>query len=104
MAVTASTSISNNGTQIARWAGDAGAGNGPGVMFGANSKKTVQRVSGAGTYTVEGSNDGVTWGALATTISAINDNNCRPIPENPLLLRVVTATAAATVVIVGDRG
>ncbi len=104
MAVTVQTSVSNNATQMARWTGDAGAGNGPGVMFGANSKKTVQRVSGAGTYTVEGSNDGVAWGALGTAISAVNDNVCRPIPENPLFLRVVTAAAAATVVIVGDHG
>lgn len=101
MAVTVSVDRNNFGNRVATWVGDGAAGNGPGVYFGNTPIKSVQRISGTGTYTVEGSEDGSTWGALGTAISAINDAVVRPIPESPAFLRVVTAGAAATVIIVG---
>lgn len=101
MAVTVSVVRNNEGNRVATWVGDAGAGNGDGAYFGNTPIKSVQRISGTGTYTVEGSEDNSTWGALATAISAINDGVVRPIPESPAYLRVVTAGAAATVIIVG---
>lgn len=101
MAVSKTVTRDNDGTKIATWVDTAGGGTGTGIYMGDTPIKTVQRVSGAGTYTVTGSNDGVTYGALNTAISAIATDNVIPIPENPLYLKVDVAAAAATVVITG---
>lgn len=101
MAISVSTFVNNNGQKVATWVGDASAGTGDAVNFEGFTRLTVQRVSGTGTYTVEGSNDGVTFGALSTAIAAVADAAIKIIPDQPLQLRVITAAAAATVVIIG---
>lgn len=102
MAVTVAVDRPDTETQIATYVGDANAGDGPAVQMAPYViGLTVQRVSGTGTYTVQGSQNGTTWGALSTAISAANDDNLRSIANAPRFLRVVTASAAATVIISG---
>jgi hypothetical protein len=101
MAVSKTVVRDAEGVVIATWTDTAGGGTGTGIYMGNTPIKSVQRTSGTGTYTVTGSNDGVTYGALNTAISAIATSNVIPIPENPLYLKVDVAAAAAVVVITG---
>lgn len=101
MAVSKTSVRDNAGVKTVTWTDTAGGGTGTGAYMADTPIKSVQRVSGAGTYTVTGSNDGVTYGALNTAISAIATNNVIPIPENPLYLKVDVAAAAAVVIITG---
>lgn len=103
MATTATRVVTDNGNMVATFVDTAGGGTSKVVYTGDFPIKSVQRISGTGTYTVEGSNDGTTFGALGTAISAKGDGVIYPIPENPLYLRVTIAANAATVVIVGAK-
>lgn len=97
------TAEGGNATQIAKWVlavGDIGLP----VALAGWPDKTVQVISGTGTCSLEGSNDG------GTTWSPINYGGVTPAPftakgqglyiliENPALIRVNTvATAGVTV-------
>lgn len=98
MAVT-QTVVQDGDTLTATVVDDAGGGTAVALDLSGYPHKTVQRVSGTGTYTVTGSNDGSTFGALNTAISAIATTNVIPIPENAHFYKVAVSTAAATVVI-----
>ncbi len=102
MAVSLTSVINNRGQRVATWEDTAGGGTPAGAYLADFPDKTVQRISGTGTYTVEGSNDGETWGDVGTLV-AVNDNVPHLIEENPAYLRVEVAAAAATVIIVGSK-
>lgn len=99
MAVTATMEIGNSGEAVATFVGDSSAGTSPAVYIAGRCSIGVQRVSGSGTYTVQGSMDGTKWGALPTAISAVDNDNLLAVTGNPRYVRVTTASAAATVVI-----
>lgn len=82
---------------------DAGGGAAVALDLSGYPHKTVQRVSGTGTYTVTASNDGVTFGSLSTPIAAENSTDVNPVPENARFYKVAIAAAAATVVIHGSK-
>jgi hypothetical protein len=103
MATSATRVTNDKGQMVATFVDTAGGGTSKIVYTGDFPIKSVQRISGTGTYTVEGSMDGTTFGALGTAISAKGDAAIYPIPENPLYLRVTIAAAAATVVISGAK-
>jgi hypothetical protein len=100
MAVTVAVTIGTRGEQVAIWTSDAAGGNGPGVAFASFPIKTVQRTTGAGTSTVEGSNDNITFGALGAGVATVA-GECTAIPENPRFIRIVASAAAGTYTIVG---
>lgn len=81
----------------------AAAGEGVVQDWGGYAHRTAQRISGTGTYTVEGSNDGTTWGALPTAVSAIATGAITILAGNPRFLRITVASAAATVAIYGFK-
>lgn len=100
MAVTNTSEILNRGQKVVTVVDSAGGGTAVAIDVAGWSKVTVQRVSGAGTFTVTGSNDGTTYGALSTAISAINDTALRTLVDYPQFIKVAVAAAAATVVVV----
>lgn len=93
---------------VAQWAGETGTGGA--VNMARWSHKTVQRLAGTGTVTVEGSMDGVNWEPLkalgASPAIAISlptaTNAMAAILENTIFIRVVVAAGTATVVILGN--
>jgi hypothetical protein len=79
---------------------------GKGVAMADYPDRTVQAV-GAGTVTIEGSNDLTNWTALNDTTGtaiSITGGAFAVILENPLYIRPKATSAAATVTIVGSRG
>lgn len=96
--------VDNDGnSQVAEYIDTAGGGTSKIAKFPGALALAVQRISGTGTYTVEGSLDGVKWGALPTALAAVNDDVIHVITGTPLYVRVVIAAAAATVRVVGIR-
>lgn len=92
---------------VAQWVGETGTGGA--ANMGRWPRKTVQRLGGTGTVTVEGSMDGVNWIPLSdhagTPISlATATNEANVILENTIFIRVVNAAGTATVVILGNAG
>lgn len=104
MAITAANlNVGNNGEGVVTVVADSGGGTSAGFDMSRWPVRGVQRVTGTGTYTVEGSMDGTNFGALPTAISGANDAAIRAVLGNPRFVRVTIASDAATVVLVGSR-
>lgn len=99
MAVT-STKVAKDGQVVATWTDDTGGGTGNVIDMDGSANRNVQRVSGAGTYSVFGSNDGVTFGSAFITDDMTDD--VIVIAQNPRFMRVDIAAADAEVIIVGS--
>lgn len=90
----------DKGTLLATCTDTAGGGARMSINLGRFANRvSVQRTSGTGTYTVEGSNDGTNWGALSTAIAAKNDANMITIADAPKFIGISVAAAAAVVVV-----
>lgn len=100
MAVTNTSEIHNRGVKVVSVIDDAGGGTAVSIDTAGWEYVTVQRVSGSGTYTVTGSADGTTFGALSTAIAAANDTALRTLVDRPLAIKIAIAAAAATVKVV----
>jgi hypothetical protein len=100
MAVTNTSEMLNRGVKVVTIVDDAGGGTAVAVDTAGWEYVTLQRSSGTGTYTVTGSADGTTYGALSTAISAANDTALRTLVDRPAFIKVAVAAAAATIKIV----
>ncbi len=100
--------IKNQGVMVATWADLDGTDDGKPVIFGFYNDKTVQFTSGAGTVTIQGSNDGTNWSTLndvnGVDLSALATGSMATIAEAPLYVRPVVAGPATNgkVIIVGS--
>lgn len=94
--------VQEDGTTIATWA-DVDAGDtGKPVMVAGHRELAVQRTAGAGTITMEGSNDGTLFGALGAGVSA--DGTIKRIAEHPLFLRPSAAAASNNTIVLVASG
>lgn len=100
--------IDNQGTMIATWADLDGTDDGAPIRMGRFPDKTVQFTSGAGTVTIQGSNDGTNWSTLndvnGVDLAALASGAIAAIAESPLFIRPLVAGPATNgkVVIVGS--
>lgn len=88
---------------VATFVDTAGGGGAQIVAIPGASQITVQRVSGAGTYTVLGGLDGVKFAALPTALAAINDDLVKIVTGNPLYISIAVAAAAGTIVVYATK-
>lgn len=107
MAATVTTTYPEPGIVAATWA-SLSTENGNGISCARWADKTVHKVSGTGTASIEGSNDGTNWGALhdaqGNALTAMANGTIELIAENPLHIRAVAAGGTAVVIIVGRQG
>jgi len=100
---TSLTVVNEGFSSVATFVDTAGGGTSLIAKFPGALALTAQRISGSGTYTVEGSTDGAKWSALPTPLAAIATDAIQVITGAPFYVRVTVAAAAATVVITGIR-
>lgn len=102
MAVITPTNITReDGMKVITWGPLASGDTGAPVIVGNYFNMTVQRTVGAGTCTMEGSNDGSLFGALGAGLAA--DGTIKNFAERPLMIRPnVTVSSGNTVVLVAS--
>lgn len=102
--------IDHDGVGVVTWSGITEADDGAGVKMARFPDRTVQVVGDfttAGAITIQGSNDGSTWGTLHDPTGAdllITDSTPRLIVENPLYIRPLATAGTAVdmdVIVVG---
>lgn len=102
MAVITPTSVTReDGMKVVTWGPLASGDTGAPVIVGPYFDISVQRTVGAGTCTMEGSNDGTLFGALGAGVVA--DGTIKQYLERPLFIRPnVTVSGGNTVVLVAS--
>lgn len=104
MAATVTTTYPEEGVVLSSWA-SLSTENGDSISIARWSDKTVHIVSGTGTGSIQGSNDGSTWAALhdsqGNPLSAMAVGTITLIAENPRYIRAVAAGGTLVVSILG---
>lgn len=95
-------SLSEDGTTIATWSDLDVGDTGKPVRVANYRDVSVQRTAGAGTVTMEGSNDGTLYGAIGAGVSA--DGTIKGVPERPLYIRPSSAGAGNNTVVLVAAG
>lgn len=86
-----------DGAKVATWADVDNGDTGAPILVGNAQHVSIQRTSGAGTVTMEGSNDGTLFGALGAGVVA--DGTIKAIAERPLFLRPNVTVSSDNVVV-----
>jgi len=106
MAATVTTTYPEPGLALATW-GSLSTENGNAASVARWADKTVHIISGTGTGSVQGSNDGTNWGALhdpqGTALTTLAVGTIEMILENPLYIRINAATGTLVASVLGRQ-